>query len=143
MIDGFMRLDAERPSIEMSLAQVPVDETVWLLSDYRIDKSIPNGTPVFSVYLIDVFGNRREIILKAGEGTSNWDGSCNTCLPIFQWAKSVHLVGSYSYFDAYRQYDAKIWGAQLQIKNVDVSLKISFLLSSGTGYFWGIYPTKK
>jgi hypothetical protein len=140
-IDGFMRMDKQTPEIEI-LGPLTVDNSLWVLTNFRVDHPVALGTPVFSLKFFDKDGNVQKIELKGGEDTSTWDGYCSHCMAITQWKKLVHLVGSFAYSGAYRQYDARVWGKQLEDIKPFTILQVSYLLPDGTGYFWGIYPNK-
>lgn len=143
-IEGFMRLDKQRPLIE-TFVPTGSNGNVWLLSNYRVDRPVPAGTPVFSLQYETISGVQKEIILKAEEETSNWNGACTSCSQIANWTKLIHLIGAYSYPGAYSQYEAKIWGIQILLEDQapGSALKISYLLPTGTGYFWGLYSNGK
>jgi hypothetical protein len=143
-INGFVRLDSQRPFVEIFPLE-DVDGLMQILSNYRSNHVVASATPVFSLQFITVAGEQKEIILKAEKDTSSWDGKCITCSEITSWMKLVHLVGSYSYPGAYRQYEARVWGTPIKIGNIkpDSFVKISYLLSDGTGYIYGLQPTQK
>lgn len=144
-IQGFVRLDAERPKFTIPLTQENLSD-LWILTNYRSDLPAVNGTPIFRLLFSDSNGNNREVILRAGIETAAWDGSCDSCKSVYQWTKRVHLLGTYSYPGAYRQYKSNIWGFPLadsiNIKEFN-SVNITFLLPEGTGYFYGIFPQIK
>ncbi len=88
---------------------------------------------------------KREMTLHSGMETAAWDGECDLCVPVYKWKKLLHLVGSSSYPGAYRQYSAYIWGFQLPdgISSEHItSMKVTYLLPDGVGYFYGVYPKK-
>jgi hypothetical protein len=144
-IQGFVRLDAERLNITIPLTQENLND-MWILTNYRSRLPSVDGTPVFRLQFNDSNENNREVILRAGIETAAWDGSCNSCRSVYQWTKLVHLLGSYSYPGAYRQYESNIWGFPLAnsiyAKEIN-SVNATFLLPDGTGYFYGIFPQAK
>ncbi len=141
-IQGFVRLDAERSNITIPLTQENLSD-LWILTNYRSDLPVVDGTPVFRLQFSDSNGNDHEIILRAGVETAVWNGSCNSCKSVYQWTKLAHLLGSYSYPGAYRQYKSHIWGFLLTnlIHSKEFnSVNVAYLLPDGTGYFYGIFP---
>jgi len=142
-IKGFMRLDNVRPFIEVSLPN-DTDAPFWILTNYRSTELVHPATPVFSLHF-QMSGGQQDIVFRDGQETSSWTGVCNGCLGIASWEKLVSLVGSYSYPGAYQEYQAHIWGDYVQLKNLvpDSIVKITYLLQSGTGYFWGMYQDSK
>ncbi len=130
-IQGFSRLDARRRS---TAVRFPSAKKVWILTNYRVNSPLPNGTPVFRL----TFENGAETILRAGMETAAWDGACSLCADVYQWTKRLHLVGNYAYPGAYRQYQAHIWGYAARAESSPAA--IEFLPSQGTGYFYGVVP---
>jgi hypothetical protein len=137
-INGFMRLDNQRTSIQITPPE-NMDGHWYVLTDYRSDTSVRQGTPIFSLKYANAAGFSQEIILSEGRDTSTWNGYCGRCLDVASWTKLVSLVGTYYYPGAYNQFQAHIWGATINVKGPVTSLQISYLLPGGTGYFWGIF----
>lgn len=142
-IQGFVRLDGQTPVAQLPLSAGDADKG-WVLTNYRSDSVLPNGTPVFHLQFTAEPGNEdREIVLRSGMETSAWDGGCSACLSVYQWTKRIHLLGTSSYPGAYRQYPAHIWGfsfTDASPLNRFTSVTVTFLLPDGTGYFYGIFP---
>jgi hypothetical protein len=141
-INGFARLDGITHIVTIPLT-VENAGNLWVLTNYRTDTIQPSGTSVFNLHFNARPGNGdTKLALHAGEETAAWEGYCNSCVSIHEWTKLLQLLGSYAYPGAYSQYQAHIWGYQLM--NLDTqkfeSVTITYLLSNGTGYFWGIYP---
>lgn len=139
-IDGFVRLDQETPSTEILVDQLKGD--LWLLSNYRLTTNIPLGTPVFSVLFTHLDGTQESTVIESGIETSSWSDSCTACTPIYHWKKLIHMVGTgYGYDDAYDTYLSTIWGMKYKpgLDNIN-KIKITYLLKSGTGYFFGVFP---
>jgi hypothetical protein len=137
-IDGFMRLDDQRPSVEMTPPENMYGQW-FLLTNYRSDTHVTQDTPIFSLKYINAAGDSQEIILSEGRDTSTWNGNCGRCLDVASWTKLVSLVGAYYYPGAYNQFQVHIWGVEINLKGPVTSLQISYLLPDGTGYFWGIF----
>lgn len=140
-IDGFVRLDDKTPVKAIPFA--PEDtENLWILTNYRVEDRPEPGTPVFSLHFsAGPESQDSEVTLRAGEETATWEGYCNSCVSMYEWTKSLHLLGSFAYPGAYRQYPAHIWGFPLNLASQKFeSVTITYLLPNGTGYFWGIYP---
>lgn len=139
-IDGFVRLDQENPSTEISLDSLKGD--FWLLSNYRSTTNVPVNTPVFSVQFTQADGTQESGLIESGIETSTWSSSCTACTPIYHWKKLVHLVGTgFGYDGAYDTYLSTIWGMKYQPKLSNIkTIKITYLLKSGTGYFFGVFP---
>ncbi|MHB9034047.1 MAG: hypothetical protein ACYC6L_13495 [Anaerolineae bacterium] len=140
-IDGFTRLDAQTSVITMPLT-VESRSNQWLLTNYRTPGSLPAGTPVFKLSFLGPTGQElNALVVRTGEGTSAWDGSCTACTSVYTWTKLLQLLGSYAYPGAYRQYQAHIWAAQLQPMSMGqpTSVTITYLPVNGTGYFYGVY----
>ena len=141
-INGFARLDDATPIVTVPL-NTENAESLWLLTDFRSENASPSGTPVFSLRFNGTSGHDvMDLVLHAGQETADWAGTCDSCAPIYEWTKSLQLLGSYAYPGAHSQYQAHIWGRQLT--NLDGqkfdSVTVKYLLPDGTGYFWGIYP---
>jgi len=137
---GFMRLDPQAPSYRGAVSLL-AEKGVYLVSNYRVAKPIPRGTPVLSLTWLGASGQREEIVLRAGIETAAWDGMCEICERIATWPKRLHLVGAQAYPGAYRHYRATIWGTSTVLPSWPVQeIKVVSLLSEGTVYFWGVYP---
>ena len=91
-LDGFTRLDQLKQSTEIPLNLV--SNTIWVLSNYYIDASVPFGTPVFSLEFTTTSGKKEVITIKTGVDTSSWTGTCTECSSIYKWSKLIHFVGS-------------------------------------------------
>jgi hypothetical protein len=140
-INGFARLDAETPQLTMALENNNSGDFL-ILTNYRVENTPKPGTPVFQIHFQakpdyeDV-----DILLRAGEETAGWDGTCKSCMSVYEWTKRLHLLGSYAYPGAYRQYQAHVWGFPVNLAHQKFeSVTITYLPTEGTGYFWGIYP---
>ena len=139
-INGFVRLDNTTPSVTL-LSNMEDVGNLWILTNYRAENLPKRGTPTFALRFTAADGSKEvEIILHEGEETASWDGQCNSCASVYEWTKSLHLLGNYAYPGAYSQYQAHIWGYPLNLPSQKFkSLTITYLLSDSTGYFWGIY----
>jgi hypothetical protein len=141
-IQGLMRLDKETPIVTVSVPENM--ERFSVLTNFRTESSVPNGTPVFRVEFVS--SDKKvldEIIVRSGIETAVWDGSCTDCQSVYRWLKRVHLLGTLSYSGAYRQYTANIWGFPLIQNRPEEkadSVTITFLLPNGVGYFYGLMP---
>jgi hypothetical protein len=139
-IPGFIRLDTNTQSKTILNTNVTGAE-IWLLTNYRSTEFVNYGTPVFSITLHLHSGEDKTFFLRAGIHTSNWNGNCVKCISIFSWEKKVSLVGTAYYPGAYQQYNAHIWGIPIDVKMNDIdSIKVDYLLTNGTGYYYGSYP---
>jgi hypothetical protein len=139
-IEGFVRLDKDRPS-----ATVPLPPTVssfWIATNFRSNQLLPPGTPVMGLRFHGQGRKTTELTLRAGFETAPWDGSCSLCKPLGAWSKRVHILGARSYPGAYRQYDAIIWGTRSTPIAIPATLaEIRLLLERGTVYFFGFYSS--
>jgi hypothetical protein len=138
ILQGFMRLDGQRPVINLTPPE-NMNGSWFILTNYRTTSQVSPGTPVFSLKYTSNAGNSQEIILAEGQDTSTWNGNCSRCLDVASWTKLVSLVGTYYYPGAYDQFQAHIWGASINVKGPVTSLQISYLLPTGTGYFYGLF----
>jgi hypothetical protein len=141
MLQGFARLDATTPSLDL---RVVAPGATYLLANYRdAARPIPQGTPSLSLRWYGPDGQTQETILHAGVELGAWDGACGTCMPAASWTKRLALVGGHSFPDAYRQYNATIWAQRLVLPPWPAErVTLTSLLDGGTIYVWGIYPEK-
>jgi hypothetical protein len=141
-IPGFIRLDENTPSVTMIIDAIPT-EHFWVLTNYLSENNVKNETPIISLNFKMHSGENKTVILRAGQETATWEGPCDQCSSMYSWVKKISLVGAYHYPGAYRQYTAHIWGFPIQVDPKAVSsFEIKYLLSEGTGYYYGIYPSE-
>jgi hypothetical protein len=141
-INGFIRLDDKTPAVTIPIPGGGFSP-LWLLTNYRVEDDPDSGTPVFNLRFSGIPGIQdTETTLRAEEETAGWEGQCTSCVSIYEWTKLFHLLGSYSYPGAYRQYQSHVWGISLDLLAPEkyTLVTITFLLPNGTGYFWGIFP---
>ena len=138
-----MRLDQQTPKVSISTPKKGLNK-IWILTNYRNDGLLPGSDPVFQIDLHTDSGKEQIITFRSGIETSAWNGICSLCSSLYTWTKKISLVGTYSYPDAYQQFASHIWGTQISLDNGETlsSLTITYLLPTGTGFFWGIYPGK-
>lgn len=140
-INGFVRLDSVIPRVSVPL-KLDVSNTgnVLVVTSYSTERTLPEGTPVLSLTFHIASAADKEIVLRSGKETAALDGSCAGCSVVGSWTKLSHLVGAQNYPGAYRQYQARLWGAQAQgLAGRITSVELSSLLDEGTVYFWGAY----
>jgi hypothetical protein len=139
-VDGFARLDDKVPAVTIPL-KLENAGSLWVLTNYYMETLPTSGTPVFKLHFSGIPGSDDvEMTLRAGEETTDWEGHCNSCISVYEWTKLLHLLGSYAYSGAYRQYQAHVWGFpfNLAVQKFE-TVTITYLLQNGTGYFWGMY----
>jgi hypothetical protein len=141
LLGGFSRLEHVTPEKTMAFSEKTAGN-LWILTNYRTEHLPDPGTPVFRAHFRSAVGDQDfEVILRAGEETAGWEGPCSSCVSVYEWTKSLHLLGSFSYPGAYRQYRAHVWGFSLGFDSEPFdSVTVEYLLAEGTGYFWGIFP---
>lgn len=138
-VDGFTRLDSQSSVITLPLSASDPG-SLWVLASYRAATYFAPGTPVLRL-LFSVADDTSEVVLRAGYEISGWEGTCADCVSIYSWQKKLHLLGSYAYPGAYRQYRAHIWAYPLSFppNTVPSSVTVTYLPDTGTGYFYGLY----
>jgi hypothetical protein len=137
-LPGFVRLDQERPEVEIA-GRLGMGDRFVVASSYRSPASVPRGTPIAQVTFEHQSGSRQVVILRAGEETAAWDAVSAACRPLASWTKRAHLVGRAQYPGAYRQHEAIVWGAPVPpLTAAACRLRVRSLLEDGTVYFWGL-----
>jgi hypothetical protein len=107
----------------------------------------PPGRPVAELIVQSRNQEPRRFLLRQGVETNDWSqpcpepsGAAPACAVADSWKKRLALVGRMAYPGAWREFDARIFGAKLEFAapTAPDEIKVRYLLDRGYLQIWGM-----
>lgn len=130
--------------VDVSIAQniaTSNAHSILLLTNLTQADKISDGATVAELS-ITVDGNEAQTIpLRKGHETQSWNGSCaDSCRSALSWHKRIALVGNSAFPDAYKDFQAQIWGVEIPITQKPIqSLQLKLLDDKAHLNIYGLY----
>lgn len=106
--------------------------------------SAPDGTLIGHLEVTAADGALSRFEVRKGAQTQSWSaGTCGAgCESVLRWRKFLHALGNSAYPEAYQDFTAHIWGAELAldgqtgIESITIAVEPDF---EGEWNIWGLY----
>ncbi len=141
---GAFRLPAfdNQSSRKFSLAESKPAGKIVLFSNLTDADKLAPGTPIANLRVYSEAGKIQSIPLRAGYETAAWNQSClpGGCIQAFTWRKRLALLGSERYPGSWEEFDASMFGIELNLdQSTQIrSLEFASLSPHNAIYVWGI-----
>jgi hypothetical protein len=118
-------------------------ERLLLASHLYGANSVPDGTLIGHLEVTAADGAVTRLEVRKGAQTQSWNaGACAGCESVVRWRKFFHPVGNSGYPEAYQDFTAHIWGAELalngqtDIESIALEVEPDF---EAEWNIWGLY----
>jgi hypothetical protein len=115
--------------------------SILLLTNLTQADKIPDGNAVAELSMIADAKEAQTVPLRKGHETQSWNGSCvDSCRSVVTWHKRIALVGNSAFPDAYKDFQAQIWGIEIPLSQKGFqALQIKLLDDKAHLNIYGLY----
>lgn len=125
------------------LLNAPISSGIVVLSNVTGGAKLRQGETIAELSVTGMDGLEHTFPLRLGSETQEWGEKCasqNGCQTALAWYKKRALVGQYAYEGAWSDFEARIFGTELNLPHPQVVKSITVRYIAGTAqlHVWGM-----